>query len=212
MHVVLRERRLVARAAADNDHGLEARCARQNRRNGFQERRRDHDRAGAAVAQHVAVQLGHQKDIERDRNNPGADRAPERDRVINIVGQQQRDAVFLPETELLQSRREQAGARLQFAVCNCTFRIGECDFCAQTARDIGVDEIGDGVIGPALQQIVQSVSPFDGVCFYSDRFRPVPAPLRLYTVLNIMSRQRPKTGKRLNNRFMTGARPWIAAH
>ena len=57
------------------------------------------------------------------------------------------------EPERLQRGREAAGARLQLAVGQRSFGIDECDLVAQAARHIGIDEIADGVVRPALQEV-----------------------------------------------------------
>ena len=51
-------------------------------------------RCGAAVGEQVAVLLGGQQRVDRDRHDAGADRAPERHRIVDGVVQQQDDAVL----------------------------------------------------------------------------------------------------------------------
>ena len=72
----------------------------------------------------------------------GADRAPERDRIIDRVVEQQRDALFRPQPERAQRVGEAERARLQFAVGQRAVGIDEGELAAEPARDIGVDEIG----------------------------------------------------------------------
>ena len=79
--------------------------------------------------------------------------------IIDRVVQQQRDAVFRPQPERLQRGCEPAGARLQLAIGQRAVGIDECDLAAEPARDIGVDEIGDGVVGSALREFVRHDRP-----------------------------------------------------
>ena len=57
-----------------------------------QQRRRDEQRLGAAVGENVGVLFGRQQRVERHRDDAGLDGAPERDREIDGIEQQQGDA------------------------------------------------------------------------------------------------------------------------
>ena len=50
----------------------------------------------AAVGEDIGVLRHVEEGVERDRDGAGADRAPERHRIIDRVVQQQRDALLLP--------------------------------------------------------------------------------------------------------------------
>ena len=158
MHVAARKRRLVGRRRADQDHGAQLGQAVDDRRDRLGERRLHHDRAGAAVVEHIGVLRLGEQDIQRQSHDSAADRAEESDRKIDGVEQQQRHAAFLADAERLERARELAAARLQLAVGQRAFRIGEGDLAAEPARDIAVDEIGGGVIRPALHNLVDRQS------------------------------------------------------
>ena len=151
---------------ADQDHGAQFGQAIDDRRDRLRQRRLHHDRAGAAVGQHVGVLRLGEQDVERQRHHAAADRAEESDRKIDGVEEQQRQAALLADAERLQRARELAAPRLQLAIGQRAFRIGECDLAAEAARDIAVDEIGGGVIRPALHNLVDRQS--------HARFRPRP--------------------------------------
>ena len=84
-----RERR---RLAARHEDVLEERQLPEDRLHHRQQRRRDEQRLGAAVAEDVGVLLGRQQRVEAHRHDAGLDGAPEGHREIDRVEQQQRDA------------------------------------------------------------------------------------------------------------------------
>ena len=145
-----RKRSLVVGAGADQNDRAQARQPIENGQQRFGQRRRGDDRRGAAVAENVGVLLRREQRVERQHHDAGAHAAPERHREIDGVVEQQTEPLFRPQPELLQRRGEPAGARLQLAIAQRTVGIGECDFFAKPARDLGIDEIGDGVVRPAL--------------------------------------------------------------
>ena len=73
--------------------------------------------------------------------------------MIDGVVKHEDDAIFLPQSQRLQRRRETARARLQLRIGQPALGIRECDLVAEAARDVGVDEIGDGVVRPAQQKV-----------------------------------------------------------
>ncbi len=105
---------------------------------------------GAAVGEDIGVLRHIEEGVERDRDAAGAHRAPERHRIIDRVVQQQRDAFLLPDAERAQRIGEADGARLQVAVAERAVGIDERDLFGEAARHVGVDEIGDGIVGAAL--------------------------------------------------------------
>ena len=99
--------------------------------------------------------LGGEQRIERNGDDAGTHGAPERHREVDGVVEQQRDPVLLPQAQCLQSRRELEGPRLQRPIGDGPLGIHERHLVAEAARHIGVDEIGSGVVGPALQEVVE---------------------------------------------------------
>ena len=80
-------------------------------------------------------------------DDAGADRAPEHDRIVDRVIEQQRDAVLGPHAQAAQRGGKADAACLQLAIGERAVGIDERDLVAETARHIGVDEIGHGVVG-----------------------------------------------------------------
>ena len=87
------------------------------------ERLRDDQRPRAAVSQHEAVVvLGHQR-VDRDRDHAGLDRAEERRRPVDGVGEADQDAFAAPDPERPQHMTEPLGALGERAVAPGAARI-----------------------------------------------------------------------------------------
>ena len=140
--------------AAHKDQSRLPRQRLQHRPDRVGERRIGDDRLRAAVGQDVGILRQRQVDVERDRDAAGADRAPEGDRVVDGVVEQQRDALLGPDAEIAQRVRETDRARLQLAISQRALGIDESGLVAAPGRDVGIDEIGDGVVGPAFGDAV----------------------------------------------------------
>ena len=143
----------------DDDDGFQLRKLFEDRPDRLRERRRDDQRRRAAVGQNVGVLRQRQIDVERDRDAAGADRAPEGDRIVDGVVEQQRDALLGLNPEIAQRVGEADAARLQLAVGQRALGIDEGDLVAAPGRDVGIDEIGNGVVGPALGEDVHPRPP-----------------------------------------------------
>ena len=48
------------------------------------------------IGHDVGVEIGRQQRVERDGDDAGAERAPERHRIVHRIGQQRQEAVLLP--------------------------------------------------------------------------------------------------------------------
>ena len=131
----------------------------EDRREGLHQRRGNQHRFRTAVLEHVGVLLRREQRIERHRDDAGADRAPERDREIHGIEQDEDDAALLAQSERPQAAAEPAGGGLQFAVAQRALRVGEGDFVGEAALDIGVDEIGHRIIGAPRPRCVHRTSP-----------------------------------------------------
>ena len=140
--------------AIGNDDGWPLRQLVQHRRDRFGERGIDDQRTRAAVGQNVGVLRQRQIDIERDRDAAGAYRAPEGDRIVDGVVEQQRDALLVVDAELAQRIGKAGRVRLQLAIGEGALRIDEGDLVAASRRDMRVDKIGNGVVGPAFGDAV----------------------------------------------------------
>ena len=142
-------------SGVDENDGAQPRQTIDDRDERLGQRRRHDDRDGAAVTQDVSVLLRGEQRIERQRHVAGAQRAPERDRKVDAVVEQQRQPLFGPQPEVFQRRGKTACARLQLAISERTLRIDERDFFSETAGDRSIDEIGNGIVRLTLQQVVQ---------------------------------------------------------
>ena len=181
-HVAVQSR-LVLGARSDDDDRAQMRQAIADRQQRWRSGAATTTAAARLSREQVGILLGGEQRIDRYRNDAGADRAPERDGIIDGVVEQQHDAIFLAQAQRPQRRREAAGARLQLAVGQRAFGIRECDLVAETARDIGIDEIGDGVVGPALQEVFKHGSMHPRMPRHrgSSDDRPSPHPSRGFT-------------------------------
>jgi hypothetical protein len=109
------------------------------------ERRRDDERLGARIGEHVGILFASQQRIERDRHDPGADCAEKGDREIDRVEHRQRDAILAPQSEAQQQTRKTAGLLLQLPVSQRAFRFDEGKLVGAPFSDVAVDKIGAGV-------------------------------------------------------------------
>ena len=143
----------------DQHYRMQMGQAVEDRPDRRRERRGHYQSGGARVGEHIGVLLRIEIGVERHRHVAGADRAPERHRIIDRIVQQERHAVLAREPERAQAMRESDGALMQIAVSERTIGIDEGDLGRTPGRDMSVDEIGDGVVGPALGQILQHAAP-----------------------------------------------------
>ena len=134
----------------------------EHRRNRFGECGIDDQHSRAAVGENVGVLRQRQIDIERDRDAAGADRAPEGDRIVDRVVEQQRNALLGLKAEAVQGMREAGAALLLLAISERSLGIDEGDLVRVPRRDMRVDKIGDGVVGPA----------------FGDQLHPAPPPFQ----------------------------------
>ncbi len=144
-----RTRRFIWRAAGHNHMRQLRRMLQRERQLAEQARVGDH-RTGAAVGQDVAILLRRQPAVERDGDDPGAHGAPEGNRKIHAVRQQHGKTILLPQAEREQPGCKTAASLLQVPVGQAAVRRDKGGLAGKAARDIGVDKIDGGVIGPSL--------------------------------------------------------------
>ena len=118
-------------------------------------RGRNHRRNGAAVGEQVGILLGGEQRVDGYGNDAGANRAPKRNGIVDRVVENENDTVFLTQSQVAKCRGEAEGSIPQIAVGQGTAAIGESNLVAETAIDVGVDEIGCRVVGPAVQELVE---------------------------------------------------------
>src|SRR5262249_60594141 len=92
---------------------------------------------------------------ERQRDNPGAQAAPERHRKIDRVVEEEGQSLLGPDADIEEGGSKTAAARLQLAISQRAFAIDEGGLTTEAARNRFVDEIVYGVIWLPLQQIFQ---------------------------------------------------------
>ena len=73
--------------------------------------------------------------------------------MVDRIVRHQHEPVFRAQAQHPQAGREAVRLFLQLSIGQRARRIGERHFVAETARDIFVDEIGDGVVRPALREV-----------------------------------------------------------
>ena len=136
----------ILRGRIADQHQRFERKARHRGLGDFQERRRDEQRLGARILEDVAELLDRQQRVERDRNDPGADRAPEQHREIDRVEHDHRDAVFALQPKPRQHRADARAAVGKLAIGQAPRRIDEGGLGAAALRDIAVDHVERGVV------------------------------------------------------------------
>ena len=113
---------------------------------GRQQRRRDHDERGAGVLEHIGVLVGPQKRVQRHRDDPGPDRAPEHDREIDRVEHQHHDAMLGRDAERGERRADAARLVVELAIGERAPRVAEGDLLRPALRQVAVDERDGGVV------------------------------------------------------------------
>jgi hypothetical protein len=141
-------------ALARHNRELESGEAIENGQDGIDELRRDQNRLGAAILEHVGVLLGGEQRVQRNRDDAGADRAPEGDGKLDGIEVQENDAAFGAKPQFFQTPPESAACRLQLAIGERAVLLLESGLFAVTARDITIDEIGGGIIRPPLRKLL----------------------------------------------------------
>src|ERR1051326_3033571 len=165
----------LARIGRGHDRDAQAREFADDWRDRLDQRGRHHDRLGAAVLQYEGVLLGGEQGVERDRHDAGADRAPERDRIIDRIEQQQRDTRLLLEAERVKPAREAAGVGLQRAIVERALGIDERDLVGEAAVNLVVDQLGRRVIRPPHGEILGHAAPSRFFCLFFIR-KPLGSP------------------------------------
>ena len=113
---------------------------------GRQQRRRDDDERGAGILEHIGVLVGPQKRVQRHRDDPGPDRAPEHDREIDRVEHQHHDAMLGRDAECGERRADAARLVVELAIGERAPRVAEGDLLGPALRQVAVDERDGGVV------------------------------------------------------------------
>jgi hypothetical protein len=138
------------RLAAGNEYVLEEWQLSQYRLHSLQQRRRHEQGFGSAVAQNVCVLLGREQGVEADRYDAGLDGAPEGDREVDSVQQQQGDTRFAGQLIGGEQVAHAVAARLQLAVGQRLAGIDERRLRPPAVQDVAVDHIDSGVVGARI--------------------------------------------------------------
>ena len=155
VHFAAGKHRSVVFDGADQDDSLQVRQLAEDRPDGLRQRRGDDQRRDTRVGEDVGVLRHGEERIERDGHVAGAQRAPERHWVVDRIVQQQRDAVLMAQAQRAQCIGKAVRPRLQVAIGERAVGIDEGDLFGAAARDMRIDEIAHGVVGPARGEIVQ---------------------------------------------------------
>ena len=123
----------------------EAADAGQQRRQSGGEGGGDEDRLGPAVGQDVADQLVRQQRVDRDRHDARAEAAPEDDREIHRIRQQQRHPPFPPDAGGGEPRGEPVGGGVERPVVERPRPVADRERLAPTFADVPVEEEIDRV-------------------------------------------------------------------
>src|SRR5262249_51970462 len=142
-------------AAADDNDRAQAGQAVENGGQHLGKRRGNDNSGGPAVAKDVRILLGIKNGIERQRDNPGAQAAPERHRKIDRVVEQEGQSLLGPDADIEERGSKTAAARLELAISQRAVAVDEGGPTTEAARNRFVDEIVYGGIWPVLQQIFQ---------------------------------------------------------
>ena len=121
--------------------------ARQHRRQGRHQRGGHHQQLRPAIRQHVGHQFGRQQRVDGDGHHAGPDGAPERDRELGRVVQQQGDAGLPPDAGPPQRGGEPGAFRLQAAIAQRAAVVDESGGVAAAFPDMPVHEPIGGVVG-----------------------------------------------------------------
>jgi hypothetical protein len=142
----------LVRARSRHDDLAQVREPRAHRQYGRGKRGCHNGCGSAAVRQQISVLLGGEQRIHGDRDVARAKGAPERNRMIDTVVQNKNNAILLAQAQGSQHCGYSKSALPQLGISDGASAIGERDLIGETALDIGVHEIGDGVVWPPLQE------------------------------------------------------------
>jgi hypothetical protein len=131
--------------AVGEDHVGDIGSLGESRLKNRPERGRGDEELGAGIGEHVGILVARQQRIERDRHDPGADRAEEDDGKIRRVVHRHRDAVLAAQAEPREQAREAAGLKLQLAVGQRAAGFDEDGLVGAPFGDVAIDEVGAGV-------------------------------------------------------------------
>ena len=134
------------RAAADDDDLFQVRQVRRRFLNRRQQRGRHEHRLGARVLKQIAILVDGEPRIDQDRNDAGADRAPEQDWEVDGVEQNEGDAVFRFDAHAREHRADTRRGVAQFAISQIARRVDKGGLVAAAFGDVAIHEIDGGVV------------------------------------------------------------------
>ena len=107
---------------ADDQNGAQIAVVLHDGRDRFPQRFRHHEDRGAAVGEDALVDLRRQQRVERHRNGPGLERAPEDHGKLDLILHDHGDALLAPDAVALQRAAETGGFLRQLAIGQAAFR------------------------------------------------------------------------------------------
>ena len=133
-------------AAADHDDLLEIGQVGRRFLNDRKQRGRNEDRLGARIFEQVAILIDRQPRIDQNRNDAGADRAPEQDRKVDGIEQNERDPAFRLNAHARQHRTDAGGRVAQLRISQIAKRIDKCGLVAAAFGDVPIHKINRGIV------------------------------------------------------------------
>lgn len=124
----------------------ECRLLREDRGKALQERARNDEGAGAAVAQHEVVISRGQKRVDRNRNDAGLDRAQEHGRKINRIEQAQQDLLLGFDPKMAKGIGGAIDAFGELLVSVCAGIIDKSGLVATPGSKVAINEIDRRVV------------------------------------------------------------------
>ena len=130
----------------DDVHGTTPPQLFQHRRGPLVEGRRNDDRRGAAVHQHVAPGVVGEERVERHRDDARLDGAPEGRRKVEPVEQDERHTLLRRDAEAAERGAEAIGPQLELGVCVLTGAVDERGPGAAALGHVTVHEVHGRVV------------------------------------------------------------------
>ena len=131
--------------AVDNDV-IEEWLVFQRRRYPIEQRGRDHDGAGAGVAEEVGIVLGGEQGAHRDGDDARLDRAEKDDRKSGSVEHDEEYSLLHLDAEPAERVARAVHALGERGIRELRFVVDEGDFIAAPLAEVTVDEIRCGVV------------------------------------------------------------------
>ena len=146
--------------ATRHEHVLEERELTQYRLHDLEQWRRNEESLGAAVAEDVGVLLRRQQRVEAHRHNARLDGAPERNRKIDRIEQEQCHARLARDAVGRAQIGHTVGAGLQLAVGQRLVGIDESRLGRPAQGDVAVDHVRRRIVDARIGHRVLPIGDY----------------------------------------------------